>query len=327
MWTVGITHLIKPPFNPERKGLGDKTKFVFFDTRDENEFDPAELRKLDAFLVWTPAISKQTIRHLMRCKIVVRYGVGYDKIDRSSLDEAKIRFSNNPEYGPEDVADSAVALILSLQRRVYEHDQACREYGSGWQEHHLAPTVQSGHLTVGVVGVGRIGTSVVNRLKPFGHRVLGYDPYVPSGHERAIGYRRVYTLDELFSRSDIVTLHCPLTDETRNLVDHRRIALMKRGSILVNTARGALLEDLSVLERALRDGTLSAVGLDVLPEEPPGPHTLLDAWRANADWLRGRLIINPHNAFYSEQSMNECRFKAAETARLFLAEGYHRNAV
>ncbi len=327
MWTVGITHLVRPPFEPERRALGEGTRFVFFDSRDESGFDAAELRTLDALLVWTPAITRRTAQHLEKCRILVRYGVGYDKIDRRALEDRGIRFSNNPEYGPEDVADTAMAMLLSLQRRIYEHDQACRGYVEGWQEHHMAPTQRSGALTVGLVGVGRIGTSVVNRLKPFGHRILGYDPYVPTGHDRAIGYERVHDLDELFSRSDAVSLHCPLTDETRGMVDAERLGLMKSGAILVNTARGGLLSDLSALGDALRSGTLGAAGLDVLPHEPPVEHPLLSAWRDNEPWLRGRLIVNPHNAFYSEQSMWEARYKTAETARLFLDRGVHRNAV
>ena len=137
----------------------------------------------------------------------------------------------------------------------------------------------------------------------------------------------MFSLEELFGRSDAITLHCPLTDETRGLIDAERVAMMKPGSILVNTARGALVADLTVLETALRDGTLAAVGLDVLPVEPPPPHPLLDAWRNHEPWLQGRLIINPHNAFYSDQSMVESRYKAAETARIFLETGHHRNAV
>ena len=168
MWKVGITHLVKAPFDPERKAFGDDAEFLFFDTRSEQDFDPARLAQLDAFLVWTPAITERTVKHLTNCKILVRYGVGYDKIDRDALARAGIRFSNNPEYGPEDVADTAMAMLLSLQRRIYRHDQASRAYVNGWQEHHMVPTIQSPYATVGIVGVGRIGTSVVNRLKPFG---------------------------------------------------------------------------------------------------------------------------------------------------------------
>ena len=327
MWHIGITHLVKPPFDPEREAFGDEVSITLFDTNNEREFDPALLRELDAFLVWTPEISAHTVQHLTRCQIVVRYGVGYDKIDRAALSKAGIQFSNNPEYGPEDVADTAMSMILSLQRRIFQHDQVSRTYKTSWQENHLTPVFRSCANTVGVIGVGRIGSSVVNRLKPFGHQILGYDPYVSQGHSQSIGYERVHTLDELFSRSSIITLHCPLTNETRGMINAKRIAQLPQGAILVNTARGALVDNLTTIELGLRDGRLSATGLDVLPHEPPRPHALLTAWRNYEPWLAGRLIINPHNAFYSDQAMTKIRLNAAETARLYLNEGIHRNSV
>ena len=158
-------------------------------------------------------------------------------------------------------------------------------------------------------------------------RMLGYDPYLPRGHDRALGYQRCDSLDELLEQSDFVTLHCPLTEETRGFIDAGRLARIKPGAVLINVARGALLDSLDSLEKVLRSGRLAAAGLDVLPEEPPGPHSLLDAWRSREPWLAGRLVVTPHNAFYSERSWYEARFKAAETARLYLEGAPLRNAI
>lgn len=326
-WTIGITHLVKPPFTPESTAFDGEAEFIHFDQRDESGFDPAMLRKLDAFLVWTPAITGATRRHLERCRILVRYGVGYDKVDIDELGRGNIAFSNNPEYGPEDVADTALSMILPLQRRVLEHDRRARGYGSRWQENLLTPTRQLRHATVGVVGVGRIGLSVVNRLRPFGCRVLGYDPYLSNGMFRAMAVERVNDLRELAARCDVLTLHCPLTAETRGMINQELLAAARPGLVLVNTARGKLVDGLDTIEHGLRTGRLAGVGLDVLPEEPPAPHALLDAWRNDEDYLRGRLLINPHTAFYSDESFAECRQQAAVTARLFLEDGVHRNAV
>ena len=324
---VGVTHLIKPPFDAEMAALGSDTEFIHFDSRDESSFDPAALNRLDLFLVWTPKITRVTIDNLKKCKMLVRYGVGYDKIDREALSTANIAFSNNPEYGPEDVADTAMAMLLGLQRQIYRHDHQCRGYHGSWQENHLKPTIQSPECTVGVVGVGRIGISVINRLKPFGYHIVGYDPYISNGMARAVGIERVHRLDQLFARADMVTMHCPLTEETRGMVNQQLLEAARPGLIFVNTARGLLIENLDVVQDGLRSGKLGAAGLDVLPEEPPAEHPLIAAWRNNEDWLAGRLIITPHNAFYSDQSMYECRYQAAETARLFIEEGVHRNAV
>lgn len=177
------------------------------------------------------------------------------------------------------------------------------------------------------MGVGRIGTAVVNRLKPFGHRILGYDPHQPAGHEKAVGYQRVRRLDDLLAESDIVTFHCPLTSETRGLIDEARLSVMKPGAILVSTARGELFAGLDPLELALRSGRLAAVGTDVLPVEPPAPHPLLDAWRRHEGWLAGRLVVTPHNAFHSDEAAIEMRRNAAETVRLFLEDGVLRNRI
>ena len=326
-WNIGITHLVKPPFDPETAAFKSNAKFHFFDSRNEEDFDQTLLRELDALLVWTTGITQQTIDNLKNCKILVRYGVGFDKIDISALTRAGIAFSNNPEYGPEDVADTAMALLLSLQRKILLHDIGCRGYQDSWQENHLAPVHHSRRTTVGVVGVGRIGISVINRLKPFGYRVIGYDPFVSNGMFRAVGIERAHSIDELLGNVDAITLHCPLTDATRGIINKQTLSSARKGLILVNTARGKLISGLDIIETGLKSGQLSAAGLDVLPDEPPGDHSLIKAWKEQADWVRGRLYITPHNAFYSDNSMYECRFNAAETARLFLEQQVHRNSI
>jgi|TARA_B100000959_G_scaffold255831_1_gene288530 D-3-phosphoglycerate dehydrogenase len=326
-WTVGVTHLIKPPFDPELAGFDGRADFLYFNSTDESSFDKEWLKSIDAFLVWTPAISDRTICHLDKCKIVVRYGVGVDNVDLKGLNNSGIAFSNNPEYGPEDVADTAVAMLLSLQRRIVEHDYKARQYADTWQENHLSPTRHSRHSTVGVIGVGRIGISVINRIRAFGYRIVGYDPYVSNGMFRALAIERADSMAELVKQSELVTLHCPLTDETRAMINDDVVNRAKPGMILVNTARGGLIESLDVIHAGLRSGQLAGAGLDVIPDEPPVAHPLIEAWRAGVDWLQGRLIITPHNAFFSDHSMYDCRYKAAETARLFLENGIHRNAV
>jgi len=326
-WTVGVTHLIRPPFDAEQQAFFNKADIIYFDTRDENQFDKSDLEKLDAFLVWTPSIGIQTIKHLKKCKILVRYGVGYDKISLNILSENNIAFSNNPEYGPEDVADTAMALLLALQRRIVEHDNRSRNYDVTWQENHLAPVKHSKNMTLGIVGLGRIGTSMSLRLKAFGYRVIGYDPYISNGMFRAIGIERAESLSGLSDQIDALSMHCPLTDETRGMINNEFLAQVKPGLIFINTARGPLVSDLDVIESNLRSGQLSAVGLDVLPLEPPNNHSLIRAWREHADWLTGRLLITPHNAFYSDHSMHECRLNAAQTAKLFLENSIHRNSV
>lgn len=324
---VGITdHMIGHP-DLEAEVLGPNVEIDFFATTDEAAFVPGRLARLDALMVWGAKLGPTSIKHLDRCKGVVRYGVGYEKIDLAALAEAGIPFANNPDYGTEEVADHALAMILSLHRRLWEHDARARGYVSNWQVNSLKPLRRSNKATVGVIGVGRIGTAVVNRLKPFGFHILGYDPVQPPGHEKAIGYERVEQLDDLLAHADIITLHCPANQATRGLLGAEGLSRLKPGAILVNTARGELTPDLDALEAALRSGQLASAAIDTLAKEPPGDHPLLAAWRNREDWLAGRLVITPHNAFYSDHAAVEMRTNAAKTVKILLEDGRLRNQI
>lgn len=324
-WVVGITDHLQPPADLESAAFPE-AEFRFL---PDWRLDPVAAdawRTVDALLVWHWAVDTATVDLLDRCRIVVRYGVGYDAVDVAALHRRGIPLCNTPDYGTEEVADTACAMILALQRKLLAGDRRARSQTGTWQAP-LRPLHRTGTCTLGIVGVGRIGTAVVNRMKPFGYRILGYDPYQPSGHEKGVGYERCDTLPALLARADVVSLHCPLTDETRGMVDAGFVQQMKAGAALVNTARGHLLASLDVLEAALRDGRLSAAALDVLPDEPPRAHPLIEAWRHDASWLAGRLLINPHTSFYSDEAWREMRTRAAATARRFLVEGRLRNHV
>ena len=324
---IGITDYVQPPFLIEHEALGDDFELVYLGVNSEKDFFEKDVTDLDALLVWHATITEESVRLLESCRMVVRYGVGYDQIDVQALEKAGIAFCNTPDYGTEEVADTAAALILHHVRRMGEYDYQCRHYAHGWQEHTLKPLSRSSGLTLGVIGVGRIGTALVRRMQAFGFRIIGYDPYQPAGHEKAIGYERVDDMTRLLRQADIVSVHCPASQETRGMIDIDFVAAMKQGSILVNTARGSLIASLDPIETALRSGKLLAAGLDVLPSEPPERHPLIDSWRNEELWLRGRLTITPHTAYYSEAAWREMRYKAAETVRLFFKKGTIRNRV
>jgi len=325
-WIVGITDHVPPPADVEESAFPEAELRFLPDWRK----DPAgrdAWREVDGLLVWHWVVDAETVALLDRCRIAVRYGVGYDLIDLAALASRGIRLCNTPDYGTEEVADTACGMILAIQRQLVAYDRACRGYARGWQEHILHPQQRTRGQVLGVVGVGRIGTAVVLRMKPFGWRILGHDPYKPSGHEKAVGYERTETLEELLDEADVVTIHCPLTDETRGMIDAAFLRRMKPGSALVNTARGGILASLDCLREALRSGHLAYAAMDVLPDEPPKDHPLFDAWRADEEWLGGRLLINPHMAYYSRQGWHEMRYKAARTARMYLLENRLRNLI
>jgi len=325
-WVVGITDHIVPPADIEQSAFPE-AEFRFLPDWRKEAAGRAAWQEADALLVWHWRVDQETVNLLEQCRILIRYGVGYDLVDVKALVTRQIPFCNTPDYGTEEVADAACGMILAIQRQLVAYDRACRRFDSGWQEHTMSPQQRTSCQRLGVIGIGRIGTAVVLRMKPFGYRILGYDPYLPSGHEKAVGYQRVESLEELLRQSDIVTIHCPLTEETRGMVNAKFLARMKPGSALVNTARGQIFSDLDCLQGALRSGRLAYAAMDVLPDEPPLDHPLLAAWRKDADWIRGRLLINPHVAYYSEQGWHEMRYKAAQTARMYLLEGRLRNRI
>ena len=325
-WVVGITDKVVPPADIEQEAFPE-AEFLFLSDWRGSEQSAQDWRRLDALLVWHWKLGTDSVALLNRCRIAVRYGVGYDNVDIKALAERKIPFANTPDYGTEEVADTACAMILAAQRKIIGYDRACRFYRSGWQGNVLNPLRRTSEQILGIIGVGRIGTAVVNRMKPFGYRILGFDPYQPPGHEKAVGYIRTKTLDELLAQADIVSCHCPLSSETKGMIDEGFLRRMKPGAALINTARGGILANFDCLEAALKNCRLATVFLDVLPQEPPGDHSLIRAWRGDEEWLRGRFFINPHTAFYSERAWYEMRYKAAETIRIYFMDGKIRNRI
>jgi len=212
-------------------------------------------------------------------------------------------------------------------RGIHFLNSRLRRGHGAWTYEQFKPVHRLRGRTFGIVGVGRIGTAAALRAKAFGFDVVFYDPLAPDGREKALGVRRVESLDELLAQSDVVSLHCPLTPETHHLMNRDTLAKMRPGAFLVNTARGGVVEPLAVLE-ALAHGHLGGAGLDVLEQEPPAEdHPLLVAWRDPKHPAHDRLILNPHAAFYCEEGLNDMRVKGSENVRRVLLGGAPRNVV
>jgi phosphoglycerate dehydrogenase-like enzyme len=183
------------------------------------------------------------------------------------------------------------------------------------------------HRTFGVVGFGRIGTAAALRAKAFGMHVVGYDKYAPRGQEIALEIERVESLDELLERADVVSLHTPLTDETHGMIDAAALKRMKPDAILINTARGPIIDTAALID-ALRAGEIAAAGLDVLPVEPASlDDPLVTAFAAQPDWLKDRLILTPHAAFNSPDGRYDARANATRTLMRYLETGELWNCV
>jgi len=267
--------------------------------------DPAltdHLRRAVAILVRETPITRGHIEAAPALRVVVRYGIGVDNIDLEAARERRVYVANVPEYGIEDVSDHALALYLALQRRIVTRDRGVRS--GAWNVGQAEPMRRSAALRFGLVGYGRIARAFHRKITALGARdVLVHDPAL----DRAPTGTRLVGLDTLAAEADVVSLHAPLTDATRGMIDAAFFGRMRRGSILINTARGGLIDEAALLA-ALRSGSVRA-GLDVYAVEPPrAGHPLFE---------RDDVVLSDHTGWYSETSVDELQSGAAnEVARV-----------
>ena len=304
-----------------------EAEFLVHRARDPSQIPDSVWASADAVLAWQDIpIDRAVARKLARCRIVVRHGVGFDKIDLEACAERNIPVCNTPDYGTEEVANHALACALSLRRGLPTYtEMLALDTTAGWRWD-TPPLVR--RLTgqaFGIVGLGRIGRATAARAKAFGFDVGYFDPYLPADEGQP--YLRFEDLGEMLAQADIVSIHCPLTRETHGLLGEANLGRMKKGSILVNTARGPIV-DTGALLKSIESGVIGGAALDVLPQEPPDPDDpLAAAYRVPPSWLAGRLILTPHAAFYSPESWYDLRHKAARTIREWLEKGTLRNCV
>ncbi|MDC0289927.1 C-terminal binding protein [bacterium] len=273
---------------------------------------------IEVLIVWHDLINEEYLARFPNLKAVVRYGVGYDNLDLVATKDRGVYACNTPDYGVDEVSDTAIAMIMAISRGIVRYDSLSRGYRDTWQENTHKEIRRGAEQTVGVLGAGRIGGSVLFKAKALGFKTVLYDPYRPSGHEKTFGSSRTESMHELLGICDIVSVHVPLSEATKGMIDREFVESIKDGASLVNTARGKLVEDLEVFHEPLESGKLGYVYLDVLPDEPPVDSPLVNAWRAREDWIDGRFLINPHSAYYSGRSYEEMRQKAALNAKRVL---------
>jgi phosphoglycerate dehydrogenase-like enzyme len=271
---------------------------------DYNAPFPPELWDAQVLILWHgPLITADAIGRMKDCRAIIRNGVGFDSVDIAAAAKAGIPVCNVPDYGTEEVADHAIALTLALYRQLFALDAEAKQLG--WKIG-VAPKMRRLRTqTFGVIGLGRIGTAAALRAKALGFRVVFYDPYVRSGTHKAVGVERVDSLDELLQVADTISIHCPLTTETRGMIGAEEIARMKPGSFLVNTARGDIVKKAPVFA-ALHSGHLAGAGLDVVEDEP---------LRTAEEVATPNLIVTCHAAFCSPEGMVEMRSTSAKIAR------------
>jgi D-3-phosphoglycerate dehydrogenase / 2-oxoglutarate reductase len=264
----------------------------------------AALARADAVLVREAKIDRSVIERLTRCQVITRYGIGVDNVDLEAARERRIYVANTPGYGIEEVSTHALALLLAVARRVPSRDRAVR--AGGWSSGRDQVVHSLAGRTVGLVGYGRIARAFRKKLAPFApKRTLVVDPYLaedPPGVERV-------DIATLCAESDLISLHAPLTSETRHVIGAAELARMQPTTILVNTARGGLIDEAALVD-ALRSGRIFGAGLDVFEQEPPPTDHPL--------WTLDNVVLTDHTAWYSEASVRELQTRASqEVARVF----------
>lgn len=264
---------------------------------------PADIGDAQAIIVWhNMPLTAAGIARLTNCRAIIRNGVGYDSVDIAAARQRGIAVCNVPDYGTEEVADHAIALTLALCRQLFPLDAEAKTLG--WTIRVTPQLRRLSALTFGIIGLGRIGTATALRAKALGFRVLFHDPYLPNGVDKALGITRVRSLDDLLAQTDVLSLHCPLNDETRHLITQRELARLRPGAFVVNTARGGIICKADILA-ALKSGSIAGAGLDVIEDEP---------LRTAEEAATPNLIATCHAAFCSVESKLEMRRTSARIA-------------
>jgi phosphoglycerate dehydrogenase-like enzyme len=308
-FTVVVTDFLEDP-EVEAPILQDVARLVLARATDEESLAPFA-PEADAFLLFhdISRLGEATFARAPKCKGVVRAGVGYNNVDLDAATRRGIVVCNVPDYGTEEVADHAIMFLLAVARRLVPCHNAIR--AGTWHYAAAEGTPRLRGKTLGIVGCGRIGSATALRAKALGLDVVFHDPLVRHGTDKALGIRRAHALDDLLAESHFVSLHCWLDPTTRHLINARTLARMRPGAVLINTARGPVVDQAALIE-ALDSGHLAGAALDVVEREP------LDDERLR---FHPRVLLTPHSAFYSVEGFVELRTKAAqEVRRLLLGE-------
>jgi D-3-phosphoglycerate dehydrogenase len=302
-FNVLITDYVWPNVDVEREVLGRiDAQLVVSDSPDEQRLADLAV-DCDAILTCFAKVTDKVIRSAPKLKVVARYGVGVDNIAVDTATELGIPVTYVPDYCIEEVADHAMALLLTLARSVVNLNAEVRS--GGWDAGVGRPAHRLRGSLVGIVGFGRIGRAVAERARSFGFEIVVHDPYLNEDSFPAGQAPKFVSFDELLATADFVSVHTPLTTDTRHLVGEPELERMKPSAFLINTCRGPVIDEYA-LARALDDGKLAGAGIDVLEgEPPPADHPIRSA---------KNVVITPHTAFYSEESLEELQRRTAQCA-------------
>jgi len=277
----------------------------------------SEAKDVSVIMVGLAKINREVIYSAQKLKGIVRYGIGVDNIDLKAAAEKGVLVANVPDYCITTVAEHTFALLLALTRKIINADKFVRDGSWGLTEE-LRGTELGGKV-YGIIGLGRIGREVATRAKAFKMKVIAYDPYVTKDEVDELNVELV-DLDTLLRKSDFISIHAPLTEETRNMIGERELHMMKKTAYLINVARGHIVDE-NMLYKALTSGWIAGAALDVFEKEPPDPNNPLV--RAKLD----NVVLTPHIAAYTEESFLKLEMSAVEEAIRILKGELPKNLV
>jgi D-3-phosphoglycerate dehydrogenase len=316
-----ITDYIEPDLRWEEREC--RKLGVDFSSYQLKDAPPEEIirrvKDADIVLVNMAKITREVIAGLDRVKLILRHGIGYDNVDVAAATAAGIVFANEATASSEDVAEHAVMLILETFKKKKTQDVVLKDWvrTGRWDSRKIHPLYRLKGKTLGIVGCGNIGSRVLKKMSGFGMTIRVSDPYLSKKRLRELGVAHT-PFEEILKVSDIVTIHVPVTAETRGMFNRKTISLMKKSAVLVNTARGPVVQT-EDLVRALEKKTIAGAGLDVFEQEPP-PAKLAYSRMDN-------LILSPHIAWYSEEGGWDIRRMIMDDVRAFLRGELPRSVV
>ena len=301
---VVVTDYIEPDLNWEAEQLADKP--VIFETyqlKFKSEEEVLEkIHDAHVIVVNMVKMTESLISKLKNCRMIIRHGIGYDNVDVDACTKYGIQFAYQPDYCKEDVAEHAIALIFACARKVVSGRRTLEKSSQRgqWDFTDLFPIYRLDGKTLGIVGTGRIGSRVFRKLRTFGFRIIACDPYISEKRKADLISQGLTYVDceTLFKESDFVTVHTPLQEDTRHIVNAHTLSLMKPTAYVVNTARGPMV-DSKALAEAVRKGVIAGAAIDVFDKEPPDPNFELFGLE--------NVILSPHIGWASEEAGWEIR--------------------
>lgn len=297
---VLITDYVWPSLEIEKKLLNDHGIEIIDCNNLSREELLSEVPDADAIIFCFKEIDSEILDAAKKCKVASRYGIGVDNIDIDKCTELGIVVTNIPDYCLEEVSDHAISMILSLNRRIVDHWSMVRK--GGWNNLSLdIPVIRLSESTLGIVGFGRIGKTISKRIASLGVRCIAYDPLLEE--EDIVEGVEIVSFEKLLELSDFITVHVPLTNSTHHLFSYKEFKKMKNTAILVNCARGGLIDE-EAASNAISNGHLGGVGLDVIEDMSDSPSSPL--------FNNHNVIITPHTAFFSKASNEELQRRTCE---------------